>query len=627
MLIIGFLSPSILAAEMNQNTTVVEAASEHEDEYDKIVNVADSSSVTNPSTWMPGASGIWVGSSTEESLYRFSDMTYPSPGEVHYGARMGIAYEFQFSRNQIMSGIAEFTMRLPTYNPGGLLWLSYMTIYELSEGATYRMVNNTGLGHPTAVFNPEITGGSTLKGYWQPDFNDTSTTDGNMCWTLEGRTYVHMVMPLFPDVRYLVFLNIIYAPDTNFALYLSPQDIVGDGAMNTTVALNNYDPTYDTFRTRFVTLPVDCGFSFDLQAGMGGGVYARRFSMEPGDEVVMEVHIDQATASIDAYHNLMIPFNSDDPIDVTVEVETFYEGPYAAIEDYTVYSWAYKDYILASSGHSSINDTITTVRSFTAEITLIFNTPASILLYFRATPGGEWLTSTVKGVHYYIPLWCDYQIATNAVVPSNDVSSGTPLNPIPDTLDPWQMLGSLVITMLFPGTVLVVSYFEYITSGDGIAGWVISKAGDILYAGAKYIYGIVKNAIDAAWNFLKQIGEFIWSIGEWLYQSLIWLAEQIVEYASYLLGIIIIGASLYLFFYPIQVQLKMWGFGLALAEGDFKGASREANGLMRELGKPVKLASKTFRTVKRTKRSYDKWQRGRERDRASRERAAEEAEE
>lgn len=576
VLVICMVTPSLFAAELNQNETIVEAASEHEDEYDEVVNVADESSVTNPETWEPGPVGIFVGSSTEESLFRFPDVTYPGTTGTpafHNGARMGIMWDAQFSRNQIMSGVAEFTMRLPTYNPGGVLWLSYLSVYQLDEGATYQYSENTGVGSPGSKFQPSITGGSDFMGVWNIDFNDTSYTDGNQIWTLDHRTYIHMVLPIFPDVTYLFFLNMIYAPDTNFALYLAPQDIVGDGLINTSVALRNYDASYDAFQTRFETLPVDCGFSFDLQAGMGGGVYAKMFSMEAGDTVVLETHITQS-GSINGYHNFMIPFESASIINVTIGVDVFYESPYAAVTDYTIAASNYKDYILACD-----SSTIATTRNFTAELTITFNQAASLMLYFRAYPGMEYNYMSVDGMTIYMAMWCDYQVSAVEVVPSNDITSGVPINPLPQTLEPWEMLASVLITLLFPGVAIATAYYDYVTGGDSVAGWLVSKAGDVLYAGARYIYGIVKNAIDAAWDFLKSIGEFIWSIGEWLYESLVWLAEQLVEAGAILLAFLVIGLALVIFFAPVYAQLKLWGIAWSLAEGKFQKAASQAQDL------------------------------------------------
>jgi hypothetical protein len=577
ILVACMITPSLYAAELNQNTTVVEAASEHADEYDEVVNIADSSSVTNPETWEPGPVGVWVGSSTEESLFRFPDVAYPGTTGTpayHNGARMGIMWDVRFSRNQIMSGVAEFTMRLPTYNPGGALWLSYLTVYQLDEGATYQYAENTVVGSPTSKFYPQITGGSDYMGTWNINFNDTSYTDGNQVWTLDHRTYIHMVLPIFPDTTYLFFLNIIYAPDTSFALYLAPQDIVGDGLINTSVALRNYDASYDAFRTRFEYMPVDCGFSFDLQAGMGGGVYGKMFSMAAGDTVVLETHITQ-TGSINGYHNIMVPFNSASTINVTVDVDVFYESPYAAVTDYTIAASNYKDYIFA--GDSS---TIATTRSFTAELTITFNQAASVMLYFRAYPGMEYNYVTVKGMTIYMAVWCDYQVSVAPIVPSNDITSGVPINPVPHTLDPMDMLASVLITLLFPGVAIATAYYDFVTGGDSVAGWLVSKAGDVLYAGAKYIYGIVKNAIDAAWNFLKSIGEFIWAIGEWLYESLVWLAEQIIEYGAILLSIICLAVVCFLSFFIIWAQIKLWSMGYKLAKGDLEGAASEGTAIV-----------------------------------------------
>ncbi len=59
----------------------------------------------------------------------------------------------------------------------------------------------------------------------------------------------------------------------------------------------------------------------------------------------------------------------------------------------------------------------------------------------------------------------------------------------------------------------------------------------------------------------------LWSIGEYIYDALTWLADQIVEYGAYLLGLLMIGAALLIFFYPIHYQLKLWTSALLLAQG------------------------------------------------------------
>lgn len=415
-------------------------------------------------------------------------------------------------------------------------------------------------------------------GFWSIDFNDTSYTDGDQVWTIDHRTYIHMVLPIFPDVTYLFFLNMIYAPDSSFALYLSPQDIAGDGLMNTSIALRNYDASYDDFRTRFEDLPVDCGFSFDLQAGMGGGVYAKMFLLEAGDEVVIETHITQ-TGSINGYHNFMIPFESASIINVTADVDVFYESPYAAVTSYTIPTANYMDYILACD-----SSTITTTRNFTAEVTLTFNQAASLMFYFRAHPGMEYNYVNVDGQIIYMAVWCDYQVSAVEVVPSNDITSGVPINPLPQTLDPWDMFASVIITLLFPGVAIATAYYDFVTGGDSVAGWLVTKAGEYLYAGARYIYGIVKNAIDAAWNFLKSIGEFIWAIGEWIYESLVWLAEQIVEYGAILLSILCLAAVIVISYFAIWGQIKLWSMGLKVAKGDLEGAASEGAAVIGAVG-------------------------------------------
>ena len=593
IMVLAMLSPSILAAEMSQNTTVIDAPSEHADEYDEVVNIADESSVQNPDTWQPGYYGVWAGSSTKESLFQFSDVTCdgglwqmesipPIPlGDDH--ASMGIAWETMFSRNQIMSGVSEFVIRLPTYNPAGLylpgdylgtfIPSSWIKISALDANDTYSWtyVSSDSFKH----WELSVTGGShPVVPYTQINWTDSSFGDGNNIWTVDGRTYMRFFAPLFPDVRYLFEISMLYAPDNKFSLYLSPQDVLNDGKMNTSIALRNYDPRSDSYQNRYEDLPLDCGFSFDLLTGLGGGIFGKMFSMQAGDTIEYLAYVPQ-TGSIEGYHNLMLPFKSESIINASIDVECYYKTPFAYGPSYSIGAQNYKDYFLVCS-----DDAESTSRSFYAAVTITFNQPASIILFFWAEPYKPPVWSPIiKGTQIHADPWNSYQVSATPVEPSNDLTLGFPINPLPSSLIPWEMLGSLIFTLMFPLISLYVGAYDYVTGGDSVGGYLWKTAGDYIYAGARYIAGLVSNAIDKIWKVLKGIGDFLIAIGEMIWHALEWLAEQIIEYGSILLALLIVGIALLLFFTPIYAQLKLWGIAWSLAEGKFQKAAAQAQDL------------------------------------------------
>lgn len=632
ILVLAMLSPSILAAEMQENTTIIDAPSEHADEYDEVVNIAEESSIQNPDTWEPGYYGIWAGSSTKESLFQFSDVTCdggvwdtmaipPNPlGDDH--ASMGIAWEVVFSRNQIMSGVSEFVIRLPTYNPAGL-WLpgdlagtftdsSYITISALDDNDTYSWSRQATA--PSAIFKPwqmSVPGGAhPVVPLTEINWTDASYGDGNNVWTIDGRTYMRFFAPIFPDVRYLFELTIPYAPDNKFSLFLSPQDILGDGKMNTSVAMRNYDPRSDTYQDRYADLPIDCGYSFDLLTGMGGGIFGKMFSMEAGDTIEYLAYVPQ-TGSITGYHNLMVPFKSDDIINASIEVECHYKDPFAWGPSYSIGAQNYKDYFLVAD-----SDDESTSRSFYATVTITFNQPASIVLFFWAEPYKPPVWSPIiKGTQIHADIWNSYQVSATPVVASNDLTLGFPINPLPSFMVPWELLGSLVFFLVFPLVSLYVGFYDHVTNGDGVAGYLWRTAGDYIAAGIDRIAGIISNAIDKVWQFLKGIGDFLESIGEMIWHALEWLAEQIIEYGSILLGLIIIAVALMLFFYPIKWQLGFWDMVWAMASGDWKGAAKAANGLDRDISRAMRTAGKVDKRISRAgkvlSKKYTAWEKSR----------------
>ena len=73
---------------------------------------------------------------------------------------------------------------------------------------------------------------------------------------------------------------------------------------------------------KYLELPVDASFSFIFKAGRGShGMYGQSFDMKAGNSLVFYRDIDFTTISGDKYVSIMIPFVSDETINVNLTVE------------------------------------------------------------------------------------------------------------------------------------------------------------------------------------------------------------------------------------------------------------------------------------------------------------------
>lgn len=568
LLVFAMISPSIMAAELNQNETVVTATSENESEYDEMANIADSSSMTNDQTWNPTYNGIFMGSSTKESLFKFNEVTAEN-------ATLGLAWKFRLTSNQIMSGVSEWTIRLPLYNTGDLEFIGFYMD---------RLITDVDYGFATAAYPMMLIGvvdGTIYTDYTHVisttiDPTDLSVADGDHEYTIDDRVYYRAIAPLFPDVDYVSFLVARYSTDSNFSYYMVPQDVCGDGNVNTTVARYNYNSHLDSYVIDDAVLATDPGFSFDFRVGMGSGVFGKLWNLDAGSNISYGMTV-AATGAISGYHSIMVPFLAGDKvINATVSVDV-YDDTSLLVDTWTAAATNYQDYIMACSAA-----TIATNGTLNLDITITVNTAESLALYFRADIDDVdvFLHNQIieQSIIKFEPL-ASYLVSVNQVDSANVILTGTPINPIPEELEKNTDWAFIVASLLFPGLIPFNLATQCLSGGEGVVTWLVRNAGEFLYAGVTTVIGWITNAIDAIWDVLVGIGEFLWAVGEWIWEALEWLAEQIIEYGAILLGLLIIGVILMIFFVAIYAQLKLWGIVWSLAEGDLKSASAQAQDL------------------------------------------------
>jgi hypothetical protein len=136
-------------------------------------------------------------------------------------------------------------------------------------------------------------------------------------------------------------------------------------------------------------------------------------------------------------------------------------------------------------------------------------------------------------------------------------------------------------------------------SGLPVVSWLVEHAREFMIGAATLIWGVMRNLIDFAMGVLQGMGNFIRAVGEFIYTALTWLVDSILEYGSILLGLLIVGVGLLIFFYPIHYQVKLWTAGLLMAQGKFTQADRELSGVAKDINRTGRKGLRLFTKVGR----------------------------
>ena len=596
-----FILPGYVeAAESVEKTINLEIESEYQDEHDEVVNVANESSIQNPDTWDPAPQGIWLGSSTKESKFKFDAVATASN-------RLQVGSTVRFNRTQIMNGGSEFIVRSPISAEGVLT--QTLAIVEFPGNASYELKARTATNVGDGVYIAFITINMT----------DTSITTGEDCWTLNDRTYVLVRCPVYSGISYAFIWTATYDVDESFTIYVSGQDIVNDNLMETQVSYYT-KPEPDVYNELVRVFEVDPGVSFDFLTGLGNGVYANSFYMHDGDTIQFKV---TNGAMPGAYHTIMVPFGTEDgTLNATVTVERDVMG--TLVPFWSNGSRIWNDYILASTNSSITNGTWTPLY-----ITITVHEDERVNWIFADAPSGtpidyaiDYSILTLEGVEHtvYSRVWNSYQPSLVQIFAPSMNPSDFPQWMEPEQTQKANWYGTIIgACMIIVGAILVATGFLAPVGGVLMGTGALTIIADLAKGGHLWgggpVSGWLRNAIDNAREFFEGVGEFLISIGEGLWDAITWLADAIVEYGSVLLGLLIIGVALILFFYPIKWQLGFWDMVWAMASGDWKGAAKAASGLDRDLSKAVRAAGKVDKRISRTgkvlSKKYTAWENSR----------------
>ena len=569
-LVVAVPYSSAAGNEIVEHNIELSVDSANNDRYDQVVNVADpSTAITNINTWTPSPRGIWLGASTEESLFQFSEIMYETNS-------FNLFHEVQFNSTQIMNGASVTVLRSPIHIEG--IESLELSIWNYDDPGVNWTINNIGTDYLLSMESRALIYQKNV------DMTDVSITGGENTWIVNDRLYIEMHAPIFSGTKYILHWNVNYKADASPAIYISSQDIANDNLVLTRIGMyNQVFPDHPA--TKEYTWAIDPGVSYDMITGLGNELYAESFYVHAGDSITYKFPAPGRPESRDYYHTLMMPFVTDDGT-LSASVKYQYNG---IRDDAVIWQSAqteWQDYILACS--PTMLGIIESGRSCKINITFLEDT--RINLMFLAGRDADHTDLSLLGNNHEIWArpWISYQLSLGQVQPPSINPTDWPgLAEVQDN-DQANYFGSLI------GVALIVVGAALIPIGVGIpiliGGAAIAAGVSLLildeiahnkgYSGVgEYLGGMFSNAIDNLWEGLQGVGNFLWAIGEAIYDGLVWFADAVTEYGSVLLGLLIIGVALALFFVPIYTQIKLWGIFLAFSEGKVDKATSMAQDL------------------------------------------------
>jgi len=576
IIIMAMIVPQFVIAEITEVvSTSVELDSINADIYDSVVNIANASSAQNPNTWNPAYQGVWIGGSTEESIIELNQIATDQTG-------LFVATEFTFSSSQIMSGASSFVVRLPIINSdptdiycsGGILPFFLLKIYSMDTGTTYEL-NET-------VYNPTfgrygtidfVGTHATICEQWV-DSADDDITEAEDQYTVDDRVYVFVTCPIISNQRYLFTVWVEYVADARMQLAISPNDIARD---NVTISQVKYEIPINPLEHigGLIELPLDLGWSFDFRSGLSSGMFAKEMYLPAGTIIIWTICPNQTTD----YHSLMMPFGADSNVSFSLEI---WDHMLNVI--WSEGATEFTDYILFGSDNPIVN----THSWLTVHLTL--TNDALLTLFFIDKPGYDWTViddplTLGDDQHIWATPLSSYLVTTNEIDTPIIYDSYTNV-PREEWWLSTELWGFIAGAAYIAGGIAVFTFNPAVGSllvGVGISLIVATNYQTLsdYYDGAKKWFG---NMIDGAMDLLNDFFDFIYAIGEGIWEVIQWLVDQIVEYGSYLLGLLVVAVALLIFFFPIHYQLKLWTSALLLSKGKVEAASKELTDVAKDIG-------------------------------------------
>jgi len=613
------IAPAFASAAYDQVEVIIDAQPTEKDNYDEVVNMADPSR-TNADTWAPTHQGIWVGGVTPESLLALDDIVYD-------GSMLMIGWLATFTSNLIMDGVSEFVVRSPIMHDAAAQTELELDVYVLNQTGAVAVMSGSN----------DIEMSMPLGGAYQI-FHDTydpaaqeSVADGDEFWARENRSCQLVQIMLQPGVQYMFTWTATYVADSVMKLYVSPDDVVSDGSIGCNITRMSPSAPGRSYTFTTDDYAIDPGVSFDFRRGAGNGLAGLKLHATDTFALEFWLYVNQTGH---AYHTLMIPLPfTSGTSQVMVSIynaagnQLWYDGwvPGYSVEDYN-------GYIMACS---TDEEDLSGPQCLRVRLSMIGEQDFGLVMMAQSDQYDTYDSPSAQQCGYNRTNFVGLDIDNDGDVDrtigariyavyslsSHSISPPTywPGMGLEENMLQKQTLFDRIMIAFLQSLLLPAELIYYGATGDSLSAYLYDNiktiAGKIVDAGETIVKWI-KSSLDAAWDALVAIGEFIWSVGECIWSALSWLADQIIEFGAYLIGLILIAVAMFIFFWPVQYQLKLWSFAWAMADGDLRGAGREANGIIKETSKAtrsvVRVVGKVDRRVKVANKAYKKWQRSRE---------------
>lgn len=568
-----------------QKTIDLQIDSANQSEYDDMVNLGEPErAITNIDTWMPAPQGVWLGASTEESLFQFNQVL-PETNTFD------LYTEVKFNSSQIMNGASITIIRSPIHSNGVIS--QELTVHRLLTPGW-----DVDEAPPAFLFDADFVTIASIS----INMSDASITSGEDCWTVGNRTYIKLHAPLYSGVSYVFMWHATYAMDSRPAIYISGQDIANDNITNTKVCIKReitpVDSDYFVYEWN-----IDPGISYDMLNGLGNALYAEEVYVRVGDYLTWETSAPERPDAGDYFHTLMLPFVTDDhTLNASLRFTKANVGETLVWEE-DRYEWF--DYILACS--DTALGLIEGGRY--CRFNLTFNENKTVTFMFIDSPEADYLdnqaTFTLSGVRHtvFARPWASNQLSVGEVsAPSLNPSDFPALVNVQEN-EQQTWYGTIV------GMIMIVAGSLLIATGVGIPFGIALMAGgmgmiilediahDMGYSGlGDLVAGTFQNLVDAIWPILKGIGEFLWSVGEFIWEALNWIVDAIIEYGAVLLGLLIVGVAMLLYFYPLRYTIKIFASFLLMAQGRLEAAADKgystSTDIVTDFTKPAKKVAK-----------------------------------
>lgn len=612
------ITPAFASAAYDQVEVIIDAQPTEKDNYDEMVNMADPSR-TNADTWSPSYQGIWVGGVTPESLLALDDIVYD-------GSKLMVGWLATFTSNQIMDGVSEFVIRSPIMHDPAAMTELELNVYVINQTGAVAVMSGTNNIKMKMPLNGSY---QVFHDIYDPAAQE-SVADGDEFWGRDNRSYQLVQIMLQPGVQYMFTWTATYVADSVMKLYVSPDDVVSDGSIGCNIT--RMSPSAPGRSYTFVTddYAIDPGVSFDFRRGAGNGLAGLKLHATDTFALEFWLYVNQTGH---AYHTLMIPLPFTNGVTHAM-VSIWNTAGVLIWSDGWGAGWVedYNGYILACS---SDEEDLTGPQYLKVRLSMIGEQDFGLVMMSQSDLYDNYDSPSAQQCGYnrtnFIGLDIDNDGDVDRTIgariyavyslSSHSMSPPTywPGMGLEENVLQKQTLFDRIMIAFLQGLLLPAELIYYGLTGDSLSTFLYNNiktiAGKVVEAGEAIVKWI-KSALDAAWDALVAIGEFIWSIGEYIWSALSWLADTLVELGAYLVGILLIPIAMLIFFWPVQYQLKLWSFAWAMADGDLRGAGREANGIIRDSSKAVRttirMAGKVDRRVKVASKAYSKWQKSRE---------------